>query len=96
MDNIPAVIAVTLTGVAMLGAGMLYVIRGEIGKATKDLQPKNGGGGWSDTARIVNQIDTRLTALGKEVQQLHARIDYLHDRQPPPNPTPYRRRANDD
>ena len=75
MDNIPAVVGVILTGVAMLGALMLYVIRGEITKATKYLQPRNGGEGWSDVHDKVTIIKDRQTELVDDVKYLRTRID---------------------
>ena len=75
MDNVPAVIAVILTGTAMLGGLLLYVIRGEIRTATKYLQPRNGGEGWSDVHDKVTTIVERQTDIIDDVRYLRTRID---------------------
>jgi hypothetical protein len=82
VDNVPAVIAVILTGTAMLGGLLLYVIRGEIRTATKYLQPRNGGEGWSDVhdkvTLIVNRQSDMFERQGDlvdDVKYLRARID---------------------
>ena len=75
MDNVPAVIAVILTGTAMLGGLLLYVIRGEIHTATKYLQPRNGGEGWSDVHDKVTLIVERQTEIVDDVKYLRTRID---------------------
>jgi hypothetical protein len=95
VDNIPAIIAVTLTGVAMLGGAMLYVIRGEIGKATKDLQPKNGGTGWSDVHHKLDTVLHRQGEVIEDVQYLRERIDRHVDSHDHTNPTNNFRRSTD-
>lgn len=95
MDNIPAVIAVTLTGVAMLGGVMLYVIRGEIGKATANLQPKNGGTGWSDVHTKLDTVIVRQAEVVEDVRYLRERVDRHVETHDHSNPTPYRRRSTD-
>lgn len=100
MDNVPAIIGVTLTGVAMIGGLLLYVIRGEIVKATQQIQPDaNGGSSLPDVARGVkanaealDQLDRSNSAfhelLAARVQDIHRRIDELH-------PAPHKRRRED-
>jgi len=73
--NVPAYVGVILTGVAMLGALMLYIIRGEIAKATRYLQPRNGGEGWSDVHDKVTTIVERQTDIIDDVRYLRTRID---------------------
>jgi hypothetical protein len=95
VDSIPAVIAVTLTGVAMLGGLMLYVIRGEISKATKDLQPRNGGTGWSDVHVKLDTVIDRQAEVITDVTYLRERLDRHVDSHDHTNPTNNFRRATD-
>lgn len=100
MDSVPAIIGVTLTGVAMLGGLLLYVIRGEIHKATRPIQPDaNGGSSLPDVARGVqanadalDKLDRSNSAfhelLAARVHDIHRRIDELH-------PEPHNRRRED-
>ena len=80
MDNVPAVIAVVLTGTAMLGGVMLYVIRGEISKATKYLQPRNGGEGWSDVHDKVTLIVERQGDMFERQGDIVDDVRYLRKR----------------
>jgi len=73
--NVPAYVGVILTGVAMLGALMLYIIRGEIAKATKYLQPRNGGEGWSDVHDKVTLIVERQGEIVSDVAYIRQRLD---------------------
>jgi hypothetical protein len=75
MESAPAIIGVTLTGVAMLGALLLYIIRGEITKAGKDRQPRNGGTGWIDVHHKLDTVIIRQSDVIDDVAYLRKRLD---------------------
>ena len=78
--NVPAYVGVILTGVAMLGGLMLYIIRGEIAKATKYLQPRNGGEGWSDVHDKVTLIVNRQSDMFDRQADIVDDVKYLRTR----------------
>ena len=75
MDIDPAVVGVTIAALGLAGGFALYIIRGEIGRATKDIQPRNGGKGWSDVHYKLDTVIDRQADVIDDVKYLRARLD---------------------
>jgi hypothetical protein len=71
----PALIGIGVTITIAAGAFALYIIRGEIAKAGKDRQPRNGGTGWIDVHHKLDTVILRQTDVIADVTYLRARLD---------------------
>lgn len=69
------VIGLIVTSVIAAGAFALYIIRGEIAKAGKDRQPRNGGTGWIDVHYKLDTVIDRQSEVVADVRYLRERID---------------------
>lgn len=69
-------IAVTLTALSLMTGVLLYVIRAEIGKATRPIQPEaNGGKSLPDVAANTELIVQRQTDVIRDLRELRERVD---------------------
>lgn len=75
MDYVP-VVAVTFTGLTILGAVLLYVIRAEIRKATQQIQPEaNGGKSLPDAIDRIDLVVARQTDVIRDLRGIRERLD---------------------
>lgn len=74
MDNVAAV-GLALSVLIAAGAFALYIIRGEIARASKDVQPRNGGNGWQDLHDKVTLLVDRQGDIVDDVRYLRVRLD---------------------
>lgn len=75
MQYVP-VVAVILTGMTILSGVLLYVIRSEITKATKPIQPDaNGGKSLPDAIQRIDVVVERQTDVIRDLRALRERLD---------------------
>jgi Flp pilus assembly protein TadD len=76
---VETILAITGTAVVVLsalGGFGVYVIRGEIAKATKPIQPEaNGGKSLPDVAANTALIVERQTDIIRDIRSLRERLD---------------------
>jgi len=91
----PAVIGLVITVTIAAAAFALYIIRGEIAKAAKDRQPRNGGTGWIDVHYKLDTVIDRQAEIVDDVRYLRDRIDRHIETHDHHNPTGFHRRVTD-
>lgn len=79
MDNVPAV-GLAVSVLIAAGAFALYIIRGEITRAAKDVQPRNGGTGWQDLHDKVTLIVERQGDMFERQGDIVEDVRYLRKR----------------
>ena len=95
MELDPAVIGVTVSVVVAVGAFFLYLVRGEISRASKERQPRNGGSGWLDVHHKLDTVIERQAEVVEDVRYLRARVDRHIEGHDHHNPTGLYRRKTD-